>query len=286
MKILLTGSHGFIGSHLKTALEQAGHTVIPTQGDLSLPSSYESLPRDIDAAYFLIHTMGKAGAFEARDAHIAELFATYLNQTTAQQVIYLSGISSAEHLSRHLQSRRNVETVLAKSKVPLTVLRAAIVLGPGSASFHIVRDLVERLPVMIAPKWVSRRVQPIALQDALECLTLVLGNPQTYRKTFEIGGPDVLSYRELLLAYAQVRGLTRWIWVVPVLTPHLSSWWLYLITRVPFPLAQALVDSLSCDCVVTDQAFQRLFPKHYLTASEALRKSLTESEFCAKVDNS
>lgn len=275
MKILLTGSHGFIGSNLKTALERAGHIVFAPSLDLSLPESYTQLPRDIDAAYFLIHTMAKKGPFEDRDAQIAKLFASYLDETSAQQIIYLSGISSAEHLSRHLQSRLNVEQCLAQSKVPLTVLRAAIVLGAKSASFHIIRDLVERLPLMIAPKWVHCKVQPIALEDAIDCLLLVLGNPQAYRKTFEIGGPDVLTYRELLLAYAQVRGLKRWIWVVPLLTPHLSSWWLYLITRVSFPLAQALVDSLQCDCIVTDRAFTRLFSKKYLTTSEALLKSLT-----------
>ena len=204
----------------------------------------------------------------------AETFVNYINQTQAKQIIYLSGIANDTGLSKHLNSRKNVETILATSKVPLTVLRAAIIIGSGSASFEIIRDLVEKLPVMVAPKWLNSRCQPIGIRNVIEYLIGVMLKEEAYNQVYDIGGPDILTYRDMLLGYAKIRGLRRWIIQVPVLSPKLSSYWLYFVTSTSFSLAKSLVSSLKNEVVCSDNRIQQLVPTHLLHYDETLRLTL------------
>ena len=270
MKILLTGANGYIGQRLLPLLVEAGHHVtclvrdprrfeLPesllnrvtvVQGDLLKPDSLRELPTDLDAAYYLVHSMSGDGKdFFRLEQQSAHNFSHYLNTTTARQLIYLSGIANDRALSVHLRSRKGVEKVLRKGQAALTVLRASIIIGSGSASFEIIRDLVEKLPVMITPRWLNSRCQPIGIRDVMHYLTAVLGNEACLGHSFDIGGPDVLTYREMLLELAAARGYRRYILTVPVLTPRLSSWWLFLVTSTTFSLAQSLVESLRNDTV-------------------------------------
>jgi len=176
-------------------------------------------------------------------------FKECINQTNAKQVIYLSGISNAEELSKHLKSRKNVETTLSNSNFVLTTLKAGIIVGSGSASFEIIRDLVEKLPFMIAPRWLNTKCQPIAIRTVVEFLIGVIGREETYNNSYDIGGPDILSYKEMLLRFAKIRGLKRKIVIVPVMTPKISSYWLYFVTATSFALAQNLVNSMKIEVI-------------------------------------
>ena len=275
MKILLTGATGYIGQRLLPLLATTGHDVVclvrdprrfvlaavlpealhsrvqVARADLLRPATLATLPTDFDAAYYLVHSMsGHSEDFFNLEQQSAENFVAYLNTTTARQVIYLSGIANDEGLSVHLRSRRAVETVLGKATLAqLTVLRTSIIIGSGSASFEIIRDLVEKLPVMVTPRWLNSRCQPIGIRDIMFYLMSVLDKSETFGRGFDVGGPDVLTYREMLLGLAAERGYKRWIVTVPVLTPRLSSWWLYLVTSTSFSLAQSLVESLRNDTV-------------------------------------
>ncbi|GAB3572100.1 SDR family oxidoreductase [Hymenobacter daeguensis] len=275
MKILLTGATGYIGQRLLPLLAEAGHDIVclvrdprrfslpdtlpealaarvsTAQGDLLQPESLAGIPTDIDAAYYLVHSMSGGDAdFFQQEQQSAHHFTQYLNTTAARQVIYLSGIANDHDLSKHLRSRRAVENVLGEAtKAKLTVLRASIIIGSGSASFEIIRDLVEKLPVMVTPRWLNSRCQPIGIRDIMFYLTAVLANEACFGRAFDVGGPDVLTYRQMLLGLAAERGYRRWIVTVPVLTPRLSSWWLYLVTSTTFSLAQSLVESLKNDTV-------------------------------------
>lgn len=270
MKILLTGVTGYIGQRLLPVLLKNGHEVVccvrdknrfnikkysnqkitVIEVDFLKKESLIQIPDDIDVAYYLIHSMStQSGNFQELEVISATNFKERLEQTNVSQVIYLSGISNADELSKHLASRRNVETILSGSKFALTTLRAGIIVGSGSASFEIIRDLVEKLPVMIAPKWLNTRCQPIAITNVIEFLVGVTGRPETYNKAFDIGGPDILSYKDMLLRFARVRGLRRSIYIVPVMTPKISSYWLYFITSTSFSLAQNLVNSMKVEVV-------------------------------------
>ncbi len=294
MKVLLTGSTGYIGRRLLPSLINEGHQVVclvrdsrrfdwedfdeeflsqveVIQADLEDKESLSALPCDIDVAYYLVHslTSGYSG-FADTEKLTARNFADWIQQTTARQVIYVSGITNDDQLSEHLQSRKDVESVLRTSNVPLTVLRAAIIIGSGSASFEIIRDLVEKLPVMIAPKWLKSRCQPIAIRNVIEYLVKVLDNKKTFDQVFDIGGPDVLTYKDILLQYAEMRKLKRYIISVPVLTPKLSSLWLYFVTTTSYPLARNLVESMKHDVVVENNALDKLIPVNKFTYREAL----------------
>ncbi|UII32359.1 SDR family oxidoreductase [Fulvivirga ulvae] len=268
MKILLTGSTGYIGRRLLPILVDEGHHVVclvrdrhrfdwedfdeeflkhvsVIEADLEKKKSLEDLPQDIDAAYYLVHSMSSSYAdFSISEKNTALNFASYLKGTSARQIIYLSGIVNDHELSEHLSSRKNVEDFLKTSEKPLTVLRAAIIIGSGSASFEIIRDLVEKLPVMVAPKWLKTRCQPIGIRNVIQYLVGVLNNENTFNQVYDIGGPDVLSYKQMLMEYALVRKLKRFIITVPVLSPKLSSLWLYFVTSTSYPLARNLVDSM------------------------------------------
>ena len=270
MKILLTGVTGYIAQRLLPVLLDHGHEVVCCVRDknrfnqlkyadqnLSLlevdflhPASLEQIPDDIDIAYYLIHSMStQSGDFESMEELCATNFKNRINQTLAQQVIYLSGISNAEELSKHLSSRKNVETILSDGSFAVTTLKAGIIVGSGSASFEIIRDLVEKLPFMIAPRWLKTKCQPIAIRNVIEFLIGVIGQKETFNKSYDIGGPDILSYKEMLLRFGQIRGLKRRILIVPVMTPKISSYWLYFVTATSYALAKNLVNSMKIEVV-------------------------------------
>ena len=279
-KILLTGATGYIGKRLLPVLLEEGHEVIccvrdkdrfPSEGIYTNPrvsvfevDFLEELPsseaiKDIDVAYYLIHSMSSTkGDFEELEEQSARNFLKLVEQTQVQQIIYLTGIINEKKLSKHLTSRKNVEQVLSKSRVPLTTIRAGIIVGSGSASFEIIRDLVEKLPVMITPKWVNTKSQPIAIRDVLAFLAGVLLRKETFNKGYDVGGPDVLTYKEMLLQFAEVRGLKRRIITVPVMTPRLSSYWLYFVTATSYKLAVNLVDSMKVEVIAKKNELSKM----------------------------
>lgn len=292
MKIVLTGTTGYIGKRLLSALAAKGHEitcpvrdprrfdipehtksiVLPVKADLLDALSLQNLPTDIDVAYYLVHSMqSSSGSFVEMEATAARNFAGYLKTTSARQVIFLSGIANDTHLSKHLNSRKNVEQILQSSGVPLTTLRAAIIIGSGSASFEIIRDLVEKLPFMVAPRWLNTRCQPIAIRNVIDYLEGVLGKESTYNRVFDIGGPDILTYKEMLLGFAKVRGLKRLIITVPVLSPGISSYWLYFVTSTSFKLARSLVDSMKNEVICQQKGIAEIIPVKLLAYEKALQ---------------
>lgn len=297
MKILLTGASGYIGSQLLPLLLEQGHHVYilsrrgknlfisPTfetqvtflYGDL-LDKSTLPVLSDLDVAYYLVHSMADdIKRFYELEEKSCYNFLGLVEKTNVKQIIYLSALHQGAFLSKHFRSRLHIEELLKSSSFNITIFRASIIIGAGSASFKIIRDLVERLPVMIAPRWLNTRCQPIAVTDVLYYLVKLLNQPLAFNKVFEIGGPDTMTFKEMLLTYARLRGLRRWILTVPVLTPHLSSYWLYLVTNVNFSLASSLVESLKVESTVKDQKIQLLFPHECLTYEQAIRQALTNS---------
>lgn len=291
MKILLSGATGYIGKRLLPVLLAEGHQVVCCVRDKGRfdVSGWDServevievnflnkqtlgrIPSDIDAAYYLIHSMSTSVSdFEQLEKSSAENFRNSVSKTKARQVIYLSGIINEEKLSKHLSSRKAVEDTLAEGSYQLTTLRAGIIVGSGSASFEIIRDLVEKLPVMIAPRWLNTRAQPIAIRNVIQFLTGVLLNQDTFAKSFDIGGPEILTYREMLLEFARVRKLKRTIWVVPVMTPKLSSYWLYFITSTSYRLAVNLVHSMKVEVVCRENELKDLLAIELLSYKDAV----------------
>jgi uncharacterized protein YbjT (DUF2867 family) len=278
MRVLLTGATGYIGKRLLPLLLEQGHTVVCTvrdarrfappplhrehveviEADFLDRSSLAKIPAAIDAAYYLIHSMaGPDPGFEALEAESARNFRDRISETQAKQVIYLGGIVNADELSPHLASRQKVEATLAEGRYALTALRAGIIIGSGSASFEIMRDLVEKLPVMITPRWLDTRSQPIAVRDVLSLLVGALGHEPAYGGAYDIGGPEVLTYKEMLLRFAKARGLRRVIMTVPVMTPRLSSYWLYFVTATSYPLAVHLVNSMKVEVICRPNTLAR-----------------------------
>jgi len=191
----------------------------------------------------------ESGEFGEMEQTCARNFTERINRTSAKQVIYLSGIVNSDDLSKHLKSRKNVEVLLSGNTFALTTLRAGIIVGSGSGSFEIIRDIVEKLPFMITPRWLKTRCQPIAIRNVIEFLNGVLGKSDTYNQSYDIGGPDILSYKEMLLRFAKIRGLKRKIVIVPLLTPKLSAYWLYFVTSTSYALATNLVNSMKVEVV-------------------------------------
>jgi uncharacterized protein YbjT (DUF2867 family) len=292
MRILLTGATGYIGKRILPVLINNGHHVICCVRDpqrFNPPASVkpfisvitvdfldkeslENIPEDIDAAYYLIHSMSNSKAYEKLEEITARNFKNYLDQKTkAKQVIYLSGIVNEDVLSKHLKSRKNVEEILGQGSYSLTTLRAGIIVGSGSASFEIIRDLVEKLPIMITPKWLNTRCQPIGIRDVIKFLEKSLLNEKVYNQNFDIGGPDILTYKEMLLEFAKVRGLKRWIYTVPVMTPKLSSYWLYFVTSTSYKLAVSLVESMKIEVVCRNNKINDILniqPEKYIKTIE------------------
>ena len=300
MKILLTGATGYIGKRLLPVLIEQGHSVVccvrnrnrfPSDGVYHHPnvSLFEidflkelpqsDLIKDIDAAYYLIHSMSanikNFGSLEERSANN---FIKLIEQTSAKQIIYLGGITNEEKLSKHLASRKKVEEILSQNNIPLTSIKAGIIVGSGSASFEIIRDLVEKLPVMITPKWLNTRHQPIAIRNILQYLSGVLFKPDTFNKSYDVGGPDVLTYKEMLLQFAEVRGLKRFIFTVPVMTPRLSSYWLYFVTSTSYMLAINLVNSMKIEVVAKDNELEKKLNIKPFTYKEAVQLAFQKIE--------
>lgn len=299
MKILLTGANGYIGMRLLPQFLANGHEVICAVRDKNrLPLDPEttkkvsvvevdfakevdagSFPKDIDAAYYLIHSMSSSTTdFDEMEARSAENFNLYMAKTSVKQVIYLSGIVNQEQLSKHLSSRKKVEEILYRGNYHLTVLRAGIVVGSGSSSFEIIRDLCEKLPVMIAPQWLKTKIQPIAIRDVIAFLFGVLNNEKCFNQSFDIGGPDVLTYKEMLIKYAKIRGLKLWIVSVPVMSPRLSSYWLYFVTSTSYKLAVNLVDSMKMEVVAKDNKLQKILNIQPISYEEAIEKAFKKIE--------
>lgn len=289
--ILLTGSNGYIGRRLLPILAMQGHKVICLvrdkrrvalevsnvstneilEADLLKPETLEKIPDEIDYVFYLVHSMSNSyDSFEKLELDSATNFVRAISRTSARQIVYLSGISNHETLSPHLRSRKAVERVLGSSTVPLTVLRAAIIIGSGSASFEIIRDIVEVLPLMITPRWVKTRCQPIAIRNVIDYLTGVLGLEATYNRTFDIGGDDILTYKEMLFHYARIRGMKRGIITLPVLTPKLSSLWLFLVTSTSFSLARNLVESMEYEVIVEKTGIKELVPVRMIGYDESV----------------
>jgi uncharacterized protein YbjT (DUF2867 family) len=291
MKILLTGATGYIGKRVIPVLLEQGHEVIccvrdknrfPESGIFKHPNISlfevdflrESLPpesvKKIDAAYYLINSMGRkaddAGLQEEISAHN---FIRLVKQTSVKQIIYLGNITNEPPGKSGLIT--NFESILKSSGVPVTSFKTEIIVGSCSASFEIIRDLVELLPVMIAPKWIRTRTRPIAIRNVLEYLTGVLLKEETFNKTYEIGGPDILSYKEMLLQFAEVRGMKRYILTVPFMAPRFSSYWLFLITSTSYKLAQNLVNSRLKDIIPQQNDLAQLLNIHLLTYREAVK---------------
>jgi uncharacterized protein YbjT (DUF2867 family) len=234
------------------------------------------LPVTFDVAFYLIHSMSASyNHFNELEEKTALAFAAYIKTTTCRQIIYLGGIANDQQLSKHLHSRLNVENLLKTAGVPVTVLRAAIIIGSGSASFEIIRDLVEKLPVMIAPKWLQTRCQPLGIRNVMDYLAGVMGKPETYNRVFDIGGTEILTYKKMLHQFAAIRGLKRWIISVPVLSPQISSYWLYFVTSTSFSLARSLVDSMRNEVVCENTGLQNIVPLTLMSYQESVRLAFT-----------
>jgi uncharacterized protein YbjT (DUF2867 family) len=298
MKILLTGANGYIGMRLIPLLLNENHEVICVVRNAErlsvdsqvrkqltiiefdfLESEHVVLPKDIDVAYYLIHSMSSSTTdFDELEAKAANRFVDIVKDTAIRQIIYLSGIVNDDQLSKHLSSRKQVETILSKGHFALTVLRAGIIVGSGSASFEILRDLCEKLPFMITPKWVNTESQPIAIRDVMFYLTSVLDRKECYNSAFDIAGPNKMSYKDMMLTYAKVRELPLKIVNVPVMTPKLSSYWLYFVTATSYKLAQNLVDSMAVDVTTTDFRLQNMLDHKPLSYEEAIKLAFDRIE--------
>lgn len=298
MKILLTGATGYIGKRLLPVLVDQGHDVIccvrdsqrfnppPSVAhkisvieiDLLNEASLSKIPLDIDGAYYLVHSMSSSSDYKALEKKCAIHFRNALNNTQVKHVIYLSGIINETELSKHLSSRKDVEIELNKGTFNFTTFRAGIIIGSGSASFEIIRDLVEKLPIMVTPKWLNTKCQPIGVGDVISFLTQSLFSPKTYNQNFDIGGPDVLSYKQMLLNFAKSRKLKRSIFTVPVMTPRLSSYWLYFVTSTSYKLAVSLVNSMKIEVVCRDNRINSILDIQPMSYEVALERAFRKIE--------
>jgi len=290
--VVVTGASGFIGSHLAGALVREGFEVrgmtrrperydgpgVGVAGDVADVASLDAALRGADAAYYLVHSLG-SGDFAERDAAGARNFAAAAGRARLERVIYLGGLGADDdQLSAHLRSRREVEQLLRAGPVPVTVLRAAVVIGHGSISWEITRQLVDHLPALVTPRWAKTRTQPIALRDVVRYLVAVVEPGEARGRTYEIGGPEVLRYIDMLQRAAAVRGKPLPNLTVPLLTPRLSSAWLALVSDVDLATARTLVDSMTTDAVVRDDAIRDLVPGEPLGYDEAVRAAFADRE--------
>ena len=295
MRVLVTGATGFVGNRLVPTLLDRGHEVVAlvrdadgyappagvhvVEGDLlepeTLPPAFEIDGDPVDAAYYLVHSMDGGPGYEERDRNCATNFVEAASDAGVDRVIYLGGLGEdREELSEHLRSRREVEQILASGAPDLTTLRAAIIIGAGSASFEVIHGLASRLPVMTTPKWVDTLCQPIAIDDVVGYLAGVLEVPETRDDTFEVGGPNVLTYAEILRRTRRQLGHRLWIIRVPVLSPELSAKWLRLVTDVNPYLARSLVEGLRNTVIVEDDRIRDLVPIEQTPFEVAVAKAI------------
>ena len=292
-EILVTGATGFIGGRLVPALIAAGHDLramtrrpeeydgpgTPVGGDVQDRSTLDAALRGVRVAYYLVHSLD-ADDFEDRDARAAETFGKAAAAAGVHQIVYLGGLGAeSAELSAHLRSRRGVEGLLGGAGVPVTVLRAGIVVGRGGISWELTRQLVKNLPAMVVPRWVATRTQPIAVDDVIRYLVGVADEPRALGRVFEIGGPEQLTYLEMLRVASEVTGghpvpIVK----VPVLTPRLSSYWLALVTDVDVTTGRNLIDSMGTEVVVTDRSIEEIVPGDPIPYAEAVRRALEDAE--------
>jgi len=292
--VLLTGGTGYVGGRLIALLERNGlalrclarnpeklqaHVARSTtviQGDvLDLPSLEQAL-QGVTTAYYLVHLMGSSADFEQKDRQAAANFARAARHAGTKRIIYLGGLGEDDaNLSPHLRSRHEVGRILRESGVECLEFRASLVIGAGSLSFDLVRSLTDRLPVMICPRWLTTPTQPIAVDDILAYLQAALDLPPGPSRIFEVGGPDVVTYGDIIRIYAQQKGLRRWLISVPVLTPYLSSLWLALVTPASFEVGRHLIEGLRNPTVVRDRSALQFFPIQPMGVEEAIRRALT-----------
>lgn len=299
MRILVTGATGYIGKRIIPLLLDQGHTVVcavrgklrtekryseeknlhVVEADFLKPDTLKNIPKDIDAAYYLIHSMSNSvDKFHKLEEECALNFKNYIETTNVKQVIYLSGITNDTKLSKHLLSRKNVEETLKSNVYALTVFKAGIIVGSGSASFEIIRDLVEKLPVMIAPKWLNTKTQPIGIRDVLAFLTKGLGKQELYNTSHDIFGPEIMTYKQMLLQFASIRKLKRHIITVPVMTPKLSSYWLYFVTSTSYKLASSLVNSMGIEIIGEKSKINQFLEIKPMTYKQAVEVAFVKIE--------
>jgi uncharacterized protein YbjT (DUF2867 family) len=286
----VAGASGFVGQRLCAALDQACHDVVamtrspsgyrgagtPVRGDVQDSAALTSAMAGCQTAYYLVHSL-QHGDFERRDAAGAAAFGTAAARAGLRRIIYLGGLGDdADDLSAHLRSRREVENRLGVGGVPVTVIRAGIIIGHGGISWELTRQLVERLPVMITPRWVATRTQPIAVDDVVRYLTGVLEAPEAVGRVYEVGGPEVLQYSAMLRRVAAIENRPLLLLPVPLLSPSLSSLWLTLVTDIDPGTGRALVDSMTNEVIVRDQSIRDLIPAQPMPYDDAVRVALRE----------
>jgi uncharacterized protein YbjT (DUF2867 family) len=294
--ILLTGATGYVGGRMLRALEQSGRRVrcfarhpeallrraapatTVVAGDVLCPEALQAATEGVDTAFYLVHCLSSKEGFEEEDRRAAAAFGAAAHRAGVKKVIYLGGLGQGDGLSAHLRSRQEVGRILRESGTPVIEFRASIIVGPGSFSFEMIRALVERLPVMITPRWVKTPTQPISIEDVIAYLLKAIDLEISESRIFEIGGADRVSYRELMLEYARQRGLKRLMIPVPVLSPRLSSLWLGLVTPVFARVGRELVDGLRNETVVRDDAALRCFSVRVCGFREALRRALADED--------
>ncbi|TQL66386.1 uncharacterized protein YbjT (DUF2867 family) [Nocardioides albertanoniae] len=289
--VLVTGATGFVGRRLVAELTDRGVTVRaltrrpddydgpgePVGADVNEPDTLPAALAGVDVAIYLVHSLDHED-FEKRDAQAARDFGTAAAEAGLRQIVYLGGLGEDDgDLSPHLRSRREVETLLGEAGVPVTTLRAAIVVGHGGVSWELTRQLVKNLPAMVVPKWTSTRSQPVAIDDVIRYLAGVIDNEQAIGEVFEIGGPEAMTYVDMLSVASEVAtGRKLPIVPVPVLTPRLSSYWLSLVTDIDLTTGRNLIDSMSTEVVVRDQRILDVVPGDPLPYREAVRRALAE----------
>jgi uncharacterized protein YbjT (DUF2867 family) len=278
--ILVTGATGYIGGRLVPRLLELGYrvrclvrdparlagrpwapSIEMTAGDVLEADSLLPALQGVDTAYYLVHSLAGGSDFHERDMVAARNFGHAAQAAAVQNIIFLGGLAEdTPGLSEHLRSRQATGDALREAGVPVTEFRAGVIVGSGSLSFEMIRYLTERVPVMICPRWVYTRTQPIGIREVLDYLSAALESPESRGRIIEIGGADVVTYGEMMMIYAEVRGLQRWMVPVPVLTPRLSSYWVNLVTPIPAVIARPLIDGLRNENIVHDQSARSLFP--------------------------